>query len=64
MCIIVWVDRKQREAEADKLRLTPEYLKLALIEAIANNTKIFFGDKIPSMFMNWSEETLNKLTKP
>jgi len=28
------------------LKLTPEFLQLKFIEAIANNTKIFFGDKV------------------
>ncbi|BAT74797.1 hypothetical protein VIGAN_01255600 [Vigna angularis var. angularis] len=35
-----------KEAEANTLKLTPEFLQLKFIEAIANNTKIFFGDKV------------------
>lgn len=35
-----------KEVEADKLRLTPQYLELKFIEAIANNTKIYFGNKV------------------
>ena len=35
-----------KEAEANKMKLTPEYLELKFIEAIANNSKIFFGDKV------------------
>lgn len=35
-----------REAEANKLMLTPQYLDLKFSEAIANNTKIFFGNKV------------------
>ena len=35
-----------REAEANRLKLTPEFLELKFIESIANNTKIFFGDKV------------------
>ncbi|KAK8958255.1 hypothetical protein KSP40_PGU011935 [Platanthera guangdongensis] len=38
-----------KEAEANKFKLTPEYLELKFIEAIANNTKIFFGEKVPNM---------------
>ncbi|XWS64183.1 hypothetical protein CRYUN_Cryun06bG0164700 [Craigia yunnanensis] len=38
-----------KEAEANKLKLTPEFLELKFIEAIADNTKIFFGDKVPNM---------------
>lgn len=40
-----------REAEANKLMLTPQYLDLKFSEAIANNTKIFFGNKVwPILF--------------
>lgn len=38
-----------REAEANKLMLTPQYLDLKFSEAIANNTKIFFGNKVWSI---------------
>ncbi|GMH15283.1 hypothetical protein Nepgr_017124 [Nepenthes gracilis] len=41
--------RVMKEAEANKLKLTPQYLELRFIEAIANNSKIYFGDKLPSM---------------
>ncbi|VAI05395.1 erlin-2-B isoform X2 [Triticum aestivum] len=44
--------RITKEAEANKLKLTPEYLELRFIESIANNTKIFFGEKIPNMIMD------------
>ncbi|MBA0834666.1 hypothetical protein Goarm_006996 [Gossypium armourianum] len=38
--------REMKEAEANRLKLTPEFLELKFIEAIADNTKIFFGDKV------------------
>ncbi|XP_049934800.1 uncharacterized protein LOC116257792 isoform X2 [Nymphaea colorata] len=41
--------RMLKEAEGNKLKLTPQYLELRFIEAIANNSKVFFGDRIPSM---------------
>lgn len=41
--------RVKKEAEANKLLLTPAYLELKFIEAIANNTKMFFGNKVPNM---------------
>jgi len=41
-----------KSAEAEKLRLTPEYLELARIQSIANNTKLFFGPSIPSYMGN------------
>ncbi|KAF9677139.1 hypothetical protein SADUNF_Sadunf08G0076600 [Salix dunnii] len=44
--------RAMKEAEANKLKLTPQFLELKFIEAIANNTKIFFGDKVPNMILD------------
>ncbi|XP_038997332.1 erlin-2-B-like [Hibiscus syriacus] len=44
--------RVMKEAEANKLKLTPEFLELRFIEAIADNTKIFFGDKVPNMVLD------------
>ncbi|KAL7132708.1 hypothetical protein ABFS83_12G092200 [Erythranthe nasuta] len=44
--------RTMKEAEANKLKLTPEYLELKFIEAIANNSKIYFGNKIPNMVLD------------
>ncbi|CAD6211554.1 unnamed protein product [Miscanthus lutarioriparius] len=41
-----------KEADANRLKLTPEYLELRFIESIANNSKIFFGEKIPNMIMD------------
>lgn len=44
--------RVLKEAEANKLRLTPEYLELLKFQAIANNAKVFFGSAIPEMFLD------------
>ncbi|KAK0573384.1 hypothetical protein LWI29_007310 [Acer saccharum] len=44
--------RLVKEAEANKLKLTPQFLELRFIEAIADNTKIFFGDKVPNMIFD------------
>ncbi|KAM7464454.1 hypothetical protein LguiA_032575 [Lonicera macranthoides] len=44
--------RTMKEAEANKLMLTPQYLELKFIEAITNNSKIFFGDKVPNMLFD------------
>lgn len=43
--------RNERDAQANQLRLTPEYLQLEYTRAIANNTKIYFGEKLPSFFL-------------
>lgn len=40
------LSRILKEAEANRLKLTPEYLELRFIESIANNSKIFFGEKV------------------
>ncbi|KAL0336506.1 UNVERIFIED_CONTAM: Erlin-2-B [Sesamum radiatum] len=44
--------RTMREAEANKLKLTPQFLELKFIEAIANNSKIYFGNKVPNMVLD------------
>jgi len=44
--------RAEREAESNALRLTPAYLQLEYARAIGNNTKIYFGPSIPSMFVD------------
>ncbi|XP_057421735.1 uncharacterized protein LOC130715635 [Lotus japonicus] len=41
-----------KEAEANRLKLTPEFLQLKFIESVTNNTKIFFGEKIPGMILD------------
>jgi len=35
-----------------QLKLTPEYLEQLKFQAVAANTKIFFGPSIPSVFMD------------
>jgi hypothetical protein len=40
------------EAESNKLRLTPEFLRWSMYQAIAQNSKIYFGDSIPNIFTN------------
>ncbi|KAK3251432.1 hypothetical protein CYMTET_39232 [Cymbomonas tetramitiformis] len=44
--------RLTKEAEANRAKLTPEFLELEFIKAIANNTKMYFGDKIPNMILD------------
>uniref|UniRef100_A0ACB8EXF4 Erlin-2 n=1 Tax=Sphaerodactylus townsendi TaxID=933632 RepID=A0ACB8EXF4_9SAUR len=41
-------------AEANRLKLTPEYLQLMKYKAVASNSKIYFGKDIPNMFMDHS----------
>jgi len=42
--------RVSREAEANKLLHTPELLQLEAVKALSNNTKIFWGERLPTMF--------------
>eukprot|EP00249_Psilotum_nudum_P006877 c20129_g1_i1 orf=314-1384(-) len=44
--------RVLKEAEANGLKLTPQFLELKFIEAIGNNAKMFFGEKIPAMVLD------------
>lgn len=39
-----------KEAEANRMILTPEYVELKKYEALAKNSKVYFGNSIPSMF--------------
>ncbi|CAH2093100.1 unnamed protein product [Euphydryas editha] len=41
----------KKQAEANKLLLTKEYLELKKYEALALNNKIYFGNDIPNMFL-------------
>jgi len=51
-----------REAEANKLKYTENYLKYVLYTSLANNTKIFFGEKIPNIFSQFLNEMGNTPT--
>ncbi|XP_023653516.2 erlin-1-like isoform X3 [Paramormyrops kingsleyae] len=42
----------ERLAEANRVKLTPEYLELMKYQAIAASSKIYFGQDIPSMFVD------------
>jgi regulator of protease activity HflC (stomatin/prohibitin superfamily) len=53
--------RLRQEAETNKALLTKEYLDYMRSMAIANQSKIYFGDKIPSMF-SWGAQILSQPT--
>jgi len=42
-----------KEAEANMQKLTPEYLRMLLYRGLSNNTRMVFGDKIPSVLFDW-----------
>lgn len=41
----------KKQAEANSVLLTKEYLELKRYEALSNNNKIYFGSDIPNMFL-------------
>lgn len=66
--IVFWISSVIKEAEANRLKLTPEFLQLKFIESVTNNTKIFFGEKVFSsplsyfkMFFSVRVDRLNLL---
>lgn len=44
--------KQVKEAEANEKLLTAEYLEYMHILAMSNNTKVYFGDKIPNMYID------------
>ena len=44
--------KSDTEAESNKKKLTPEFLQWSMYQALAQNTKIFFGNSIPNIFTN------------
>jgi len=44
--------RTVKEAEANLLKLTPEYIELKKIEALSTTSKVYFGPNIPQMFID------------
>merc|ERR1719508_458945 len=53
----------QKQAEANKLLLSKEYLELKKVEAMATNNKVYFGPDIPNMFISEDKDT-KRLTLP
>jgi len=44
--------RALKVADANKQRLTPQYLQLVQIQSLSNASKVYFGDKLPSMYVD------------
>ena len=44
--------KSDTETESNKLKLTPEYLQWSMHQALAPNTKVYFGRSIPEMFVS------------
>lgn len=47
-----------------QLKLTPEYLELMKYQAIAGNSKIYFGQDIPNMFVEGVNSQQSKSPAP
>ena len=43
---------RTKEAEANKLLLTPQLLQLEAVRALSNNTKVFWGERLPSLLLD------------
>jgi len=50
--------KQQKQSEANQQRLTPGYLELTRVQALSQNTKIYFGPDIPSYFSALGESTI------
>ncbi|KAI1304199.1 Erlin-2-B [Halotydeus destructor] len=48
--------KAQKASDANKMLYTPEYVELKRVEAIAHNTKVYFGPDIPKMFLESSSK--------
>eukprot|EP00325_Prymnesiales_sp_UTEX-LB-985_P027549 CAMPEP_0174717218 /NCGR_PEP_ID=MMETSP1094-20130205/26197_1 /TAXON_ID=156173 /ORGANISM="Chrysochromulina brevifilum, Strain UTEX LB 985" /LENGTH=321 /DNA_ID=CAMNT_0015917123 /DNA_START=62 /DNA_END=1027 /DNA_ORIENTATION=- len=44
--------RAEKLAEANSKMYTPQYLQLEAVRALANNTKVFWGEKLPSLYLD------------
>jgi len=47
--------RIQKQAEANKLLYTQEFIEIKKFESLTNNQKVYFGPDIPSMFISQNE---------
>jgi len=48
-------------AEANEKKFTDEFLRYTLYTSLSENTKIFFGEKIPSVFVDLITSNSTKL---
>jgi hypothetical protein len=53
----------QKIAEANKLKLQPEFLFYEWIRAISNNTKVYFGQSINQMWLDFAEQAKSTMFK-
>ncbi|XP_035982381.1 erlin-1 [Fundulus heteroclitus] len=53
-----------KSAEANRLKLTPAYLELMKYQAVAANSKIYFGQDIPNMFVEGTNGPAKAVPSP
>jgi len=51
-----------RKSEANKLLLTPQYLEVKRVEAVATNNKIYYGPSIPNFFLGSDWHSMSPAT--
>ncbi|KAK2147652.1 hypothetical protein LSH36_543g04035 [Paralvinella palmiformis] len=56
--------KAKQEAEANGLILTREYIELKKFEAISKNSKLYFGNDIPNIFLELGAKDLDSVLKP
>ena len=49
------IEQAKAEAKANEMLITEEWLQLQAIRNIANNTKIFWGEKLPQVYLGMDE---------
>merc|ERR1719410_653006 len=56
--------RVQKQAEANKLLYTSEFIEIKKFESLTNNQKVYFGPDIPTMFFNQNLGVSSENTSP
>ena len=50
----MWCEQATKEAEANNELLTDQYLELQQIIAMGNSSKVYFGNSLPSFYVDRS----------
>ena len=52
--------KSDTESISNKSKFTPEYLQWSMYQALAQNTKIYFGNSIPNIFLDTDQNFGNE----
>ena len=55
--------KEMKEIEANRKRLTPEFLQYSLVQSISNNTKLYFGNSIPNYISENVDTLMTQIKK-